>query len=124
MVDYIQLTWKLVWMLRTYRTYNSTVGFSKYKFSLSLSLSLSLYIYIYIYEFMDWMVDYIQLTWMLRTYRTCNSIVRFSKYKLYLYIYMYVCMCKRWTCINSYSIDIIMFYVDLKLSINLRWYCK
>ena len=32
MVNNIQLTWKLVWLLRTYRTCNSTVRFSKYKF--------------------------------------------------------------------------------------------
>ena len=72
MVYNIQLTWKLAWMLKTYRTCNSTVRFSKYELynkllgdvtllkvtlgvswaqpnSLSLSLSLSLYIYIYIY---------------------------------------------------------------------------
>ena len=30
MVNNIQLTWKLVWMLKTYRTYNSTVRFLKY----------------------------------------------------------------------------------------------
>ena len=29
MVNYIQLAWKLACMLRTYRTCNSTVGFSK-----------------------------------------------------------------------------------------------
>ena len=32
MVNSIQLIWKLTWMLRTYRTCNSTIGFSKYKF--------------------------------------------------------------------------------------------
>ena len=32
MVNNIQLTWKLAWMLRTYRTYNSMVRFSKYEF--------------------------------------------------------------------------------------------
>ena len=32
MVNNIQLTWKLVWMLRTYKTCNSTVGVSKYEF--------------------------------------------------------------------------------------------
>ena len=32
MVNNIQLTWKLVWLLSTYRTCNSTVRFSKYKF--------------------------------------------------------------------------------------------
>ena len=31
MVNYIQLTWKLTWKLKTYRTCNSTVRFSKYK---------------------------------------------------------------------------------------------
>ena len=33
MVNYIQLTWKLSCMLRTYRAYNPTVGFSKYEFN-------------------------------------------------------------------------------------------
>ena len=32
MVSNIQLAWKLAWMLITYRTCNSTVEFSKYKF--------------------------------------------------------------------------------------------
>ena len=32
MVKNSQLTWKLVWILRIYRTYNSTVEFSKYEF--------------------------------------------------------------------------------------------
>ena len=32
MVNNVQLTWKLAWMLRTYRIYNSIVGFSKYEF--------------------------------------------------------------------------------------------
>ena len=33
MINYVQLTWKLACMLKTYRTCNSTVGFSKYKFN-------------------------------------------------------------------------------------------
>ena len=32
MINNIQLTWKLIWMLKTFRTYNSTVEFSKYEF--------------------------------------------------------------------------------------------
>ena len=32
MVKNSQLTWKLAWILRIYRTYNSMVGFSKYEF--------------------------------------------------------------------------------------------
>ena len=32
MVKNSQLTWKLAWILRIYRTYNSTVEFSKYEF--------------------------------------------------------------------------------------------
>jgi len=32
MVNNIQLTWKLAWLLRTYKTCNSTVRFSKYEF--------------------------------------------------------------------------------------------
>ena len=31
-VNNIQLIWKLAWMLRTYRTCNSTIKFSKYEF--------------------------------------------------------------------------------------------
>ena len=61
MVNNIQLTWKLAWLLRTYRTYNSTVVFSKYKFYnkllggvtllkiiLDITLTQPIYIYIYI----------------------------------------------------------------------------
>ena len=33
MVNNIQLIWKLACMLRTYRTYNLTVEFSKYQFN-------------------------------------------------------------------------------------------
>ena len=33
MVYYIWLTWKLTCMLKIYRTYNSTVVFSKYEFN-------------------------------------------------------------------------------------------
>ena len=32
MINNIQLTWKLIWMLKTNRTCNSIVGFSKYEF--------------------------------------------------------------------------------------------
>ena len=32
MVNNIQLTWKLAWMLRIYKTCNSMVGVSKYEF--------------------------------------------------------------------------------------------
>ena len=32
MVNYIWLAWKLTYMLKTYKTCNSTVGFSKYEF--------------------------------------------------------------------------------------------
>ena len=32
MVNNIQLTWKFAWMLKTYRTCNSTMRFSKYEF--------------------------------------------------------------------------------------------
>ena len=32
MVNNNQLTWKLVWMLKTYKTCNLMVGFSKYEF--------------------------------------------------------------------------------------------
>ena len=36
MVNYIRLAWKLTYMLRTYRTCNPTVGFSKYEFNKKL----------------------------------------------------------------------------------------
>ena len=32
MVNRIQLTWKLAWMFRIYRSWNSTMRFSKYEF--------------------------------------------------------------------------------------------
>ena len=63
MVNYIRLAWKLVCMLRKYIKYNSTVGFSKYKFNnklldgvilLRITPGLNwiqlIYIYIYIYK--------------------------------------------------------------------------
>ena len=34
-------------------------------------------------EFIDGMVNNIQVTWMLRSYRTYNLMVRFSKYEFY-----------------------------------------
>ena len=36
MVNNIQLTWKLTWMLRIYKLWNSMVGFSKYEFYIKL----------------------------------------------------------------------------------------
>ena len=33
MVNYIWLAWKLACLLRPYRTYNPTIGFSKYEFN-------------------------------------------------------------------------------------------
>ena len=36
MVNYTCLTWKLACMLRTYRTCNPIVGFSKYEFNIKL----------------------------------------------------------------------------------------
>ena len=64
MVNYIRLAWKLVCMLKTYRTCNSIIGFSKYEFNSKLLGGVTLlrvisgvtwtqpylYIYIYIYE--------------------------------------------------------------------------
>ena len=57
----IQFTWKFAWMLRTYRTCNSTIGFSKYEFYNKLLGGVTLLriipdvtwtqpIYIYIYK--------------------------------------------------------------------------
>ena len=43
MVNYIRLAWKLASMLRTYRTYNLTVGFSKYKFNNKLLYGVILF---------------------------------------------------------------------------------
>ena len=34
-------------------------------------------------EFIDRMINYIQLACMLRSYKTCNSTVRFPKYEFY-----------------------------------------
>ena len=42
MVNNIQLTWKLVWMLRTYRTCNLRLRFSKYEFYNKLLGSVTL----------------------------------------------------------------------------------
>ena len=62
MVNYIRLAWKLACMLKTYKTYNSTVRFSKYKFNNKLLssvilLKITLFIIwtqpIYIYIYMD-----------------------------------------------------------------------
>ena len=59
MVNYIQLAWKLTCILRTYRTCNATVRFSKYKFKNKLlggeillkgMLDVTLNIYIYKYK--------------------------------------------------------------------------
>ena len=36
MTNYIWLSWKLACILRTYRTYNSTIKFSKYEFNIKL----------------------------------------------------------------------------------------
>ena len=41
MVNYTQLTWKLACMLRTYRTCNPTVGFSKYEFNNKLLVDVT-----------------------------------------------------------------------------------
>ena len=61
MVNNIQLTWQLAWMLKIHRTCNPIVRFSKYKFYNKLLDDLTLlrvtpsvtwtqsYIYIYIY---------------------------------------------------------------------------
>ena len=43
MVNNIQLAWKLTYILRTYRTCNSTVGFSKYEFYNKLFGSVTLF---------------------------------------------------------------------------------
>ena len=40
MVNYIQLAWNLACILRTYRTCNPTVGFSKYEFNNKLPLGI------------------------------------------------------------------------------------
>ena len=60
MINNIQLIWKLAWMLRIYRIFNSTVRFSKYEFYIKLLSDVTLLrvilgvtwiqpIYIYIY---------------------------------------------------------------------------
>ena len=42
MVNNIQLIWKLAWLLKTYRTCNSTVEFSKYEFHNKLLSNVTL----------------------------------------------------------------------------------
>ena len=42
MVNNIQLTWKLAWKLKTYRTYNSTMRFSKYELYYKLLVGVTL----------------------------------------------------------------------------------
>ena len=62
MVNSIRLIWKLAYMLRTYRTFNLMVGFSKYLINnkllggvtllrviLDVTWTQLIYIYIYIY---------------------------------------------------------------------------
>ena len=44
MINYIQLAWKLACMLRTYRTCDATVGFSKYKFNNKLLVGVTFFI--------------------------------------------------------------------------------
>ena len=43
MVNYIRLAWKLVCMLRSYRTCNPTIGFSKYEFNNKLLGSVTFF---------------------------------------------------------------------------------
>ena len=61
MVNYFRLLWKLAFMLRTYRTCYSMVGFSKYEFNykllggvtllrVTLDVTWTQLIYIYIYD--------------------------------------------------------------------------
>ena len=42
LINYTRLAWKLACMLRTYKTCNSKVGFSKYKFNNKLLGSVTL----------------------------------------------------------------------------------
>ena len=64
MVNYIWLAWKFTYMLKTYKTYNLMVGFSKYEFynkllggiillrvALNITCIQLLYIYIYIWVY-------------------------------------------------------------------------
>ena len=39
----IQLTWKLVWKLKTYKTCNSTFEFSKYEFNNKLLVGVTFF---------------------------------------------------------------------------------
>ena len=43
MVNYIRLAWKLACMLRTYRKWDTTVGFSKYKFNNKLLVGVTVF---------------------------------------------------------------------------------
>ena len=56
MVNYIQLVWKLVCMLRPYRTCNPTVGFSKYEFN---NKSLGGVIFFWVTSSVTWTQPYI-----------------------------------------------------------------
>ena len=92
-VNNIQLTWKLAWMLRTYRIYNSTVKFSKYEFYNKLLDGVILlritpgvnwiqliYIYIYIYKKLDFLYKiFLQLLYFTATSRfSLISLVDYS----------------------------------------------
>ena len=43
MVNYTWLAWKLACILRTYRTYNPTVGFLKYEFNNKLLVGVTFF---------------------------------------------------------------------------------
>ena len=43
MVNYIWLRWKSACMLKTYRTYDPTVGFSKYEFNNKLLVGVTFF---------------------------------------------------------------------------------
>ena len=43
MVNYTQLTWQLSCILRTYKTCNPTIGFSKYEFNNNLLVGLTFF---------------------------------------------------------------------------------
>ena len=43
MVNNIQLTWKLAWLLRTYRIWNSMMEFSRYEFYNKLLCGVTLF---------------------------------------------------------------------------------
>ena len=59
MVNYIWLAWKLACILRTYRSYNLMVGFSKYTFNNKLLGGVTGVTFFRVTSGLTWMQPYI-----------------------------------------------------------------